>query len=92
MNGTNNVPANSVRRKEMAKELSNNAKTVGLEAVNSVVVFDKRGLEKLVPHAIDLAETLTNQAKEFVICSFLRTTFDNHRRELMFQTWRQVDA
>jgi hypothetical protein len=48
--------------------------------MDSVVVFDERGLEQLVPHAVDLAKTFTDQTEEFVVGAFLGATLDNHRR------------
>jgi hypothetical protein len=74
------MPADSISRKEVTEELGNNAKTICFQTVDRVVILDKRGFEELIPHAVDFAETLTNHAKEFVVCAFLRATLDNHRR------------
>jgi hypothetical protein len=41
VNSTDDVPANSVGRKEVTEELGDNAKTVGFQTVNRVVVLDK---------------------------------------------------
>jgi hypothetical protein len=41
VNGTDDVPADGIGGKEMSKELSDNAKTVGFQTVNRIVVLDK---------------------------------------------------
>jgi len=76
----------------MAEKLGDDAKTVGFQTVNCIVVFDKRSFKELVPHAIDLAKTLTNQAEEFVVSTFLGTALDNHRWKFVLQSRGQVDA
>lgn len=79
MNSTKDMPADRISRKKVTEELGDNAKTIRFQTMDCIVVLDERGFEELIPHAVDLAETLTDHAKEFVICSFLGATFDNHR-------------
>lgn len=70
----------------MSEELSDNAKTVRFQTVNCIVVLDKRSFKELVPHAVDLAKTLTDQAEEFIVSAFLRATLDNHRGKFVLQS------
>lgn len=86
MDGAKDVPANGVGRKEVAKELGNDAQTVRLVSVDGIVVLGEGLFEKLLPHAIELAKTLTDQAEELVVGTFLRAALDDHRRHLMLQT------
>jgi hypothetical protein len=88
VDSTDDVPANGIGRKKVAEELCDDAKTVGFQTMNRIVVLDKRSLEELVPHAVDLAKTLTDQAEELVISTFLGATLDDHRREFVLQSRR----
>lgn len=92
MNDAEYVPANGVSREKMAEELGYNTKAVGFVSVNGVVVLCERLLEKLLPHAVDLAESLTDETKKLVVRAFLRTALNNHRGHLMFQSRREIDA
>jgi hypothetical protein len=78
VDSTDDVPANSIGRKKVTKELCDNAKTVGFQTMNCIVVLDKRSLEELVPHAVDLTKTLTDQAEELVVSTFLGATLNDH--------------
>jgi predicted GTPase len=86
VDSADDMPANSVGREKMTEELCDNAKTVGFQTMNCVVVLDKRSLKELIPHAVDLAKTLTNQAKELVVSTFLGATLNDHRGEFVFQS------
>lgn len=87
MDGADDVPADSVRGKEVSEELSDNSQAICFVAVNGVVVLDKGGFEELIPHAVDFAKTLTNQAEEFVVGSLLGTTLDDHRWKFVLEAW-----
>lgn len=45
MDGAKDVPANGVGRKEVAKELGNNAQTVRLVSVDGIVILGERLFE-----------------------------------------------
>lgn len=55
----------------MSKELGNDAQAISLVSMNGLIVFDKRGLEKFIPHTIELAKTLANETEEFIVGAFL---------------------
>lgn len=62
----------------MPEELSNDAELVCLVTMDGFVVFDKQFLEQLLPKSIELAETFSNIAVEFVEGLLLIRTLDNH--------------
>lgn len=62
----------------MTEELSNDAQTVRLITVNSVVVLGEHLFEEVSPKPVKFAETLANQAEELVVCPLLTATFDDH--------------
>ena len=83
------MPAHAVRAEHMSKEASDVAKSVGLVAMNSIVILCKGLLEEVGPKTVELCKTLTNEAVEFRISAFLRTTFDDHGGQLRFLSGRE---
>lgn len=76
----------------MAKELGNDAQTIRFVAMDCFVTLDESLLEELLPHAVEFAETLTNQAKELVISPLLGTALDDHGGHFVFKAGREIDA
>ena len=74
----------------MAEEPGNVTKTIGLVAMDRLVVFGKRAFKQISPETIELGETFANEAVEFGVCSLLRTTFDDHGRQFRFLSWWEV--
>lgn len=62
----------------MAEELRNDTQSVGLVAMDCVVILGKHAFEKLPPESVELAKTFTDQAKELVVRTFLTATLDDH--------------
>jgi hypothetical protein len=76
----------------MSEELRNDAQAICFISMDGVVVFAEHVLEKILPEAIEFAESLSNQAEKFVISALLTATFDDHRRQLFFAPTRQVNS
>ena len=74
------MPANRVRREQVAEELRDYSQTVRFVAVNGVVVFGEHCFEEVLPQPVELAEPLADQAKEFIVCALLAAALDDHRR------------
>lgn len=85
-------PFDRIARQKMAKELSNNPKTVCFVSVDRLVILREHRREKVPPQSIQLAEAFANQAVEFVEGAFLAATFDDHRRQLFFSASWKVDT
>ena len=85
------MPVDAVRRQQVGKELCNDTESVRLEAVDSLVVVCKGLFEQVGPHAVQLAESLSDLAVELLIGALLAGTFYNHSREFVFHTMRQVN-
>lgn len=85
------MPANGIIAEHMSEEPCNVPQAIRLIPVDGVVVFSKRGLEQIGPEAVDLGESLSNQAKELGVCPFLRATLNNHRRQFGLHAGWEVD-
>jgi len=55
--------------------------------VNGIVVFCKRLFEEFLPHAVELAEALGDEAEKLVVGTLLRAALDDHGRHLSLQAW-----
>lgn len=92
MNRAQDVPANGIRGQKVTEEMSNDAETVRLISVNGIVVLGEGVLEEVLPHAVELAQTLSDQAEELVVGALLRAALDNHRGHFFLQTGWKIDA
>ncbi len=57
--------------------------------MDSVVVFRKRRFEEFSPKTVKLGKALADQAVKLRVSTFLRTTFDDHRGQLLFLSRRK---
>jgi hypothetical protein len=86
------VPPNGVCSKEVCEELGDNAEAVRFEAVDSFVIMGEALFEKVGPHAVDLAEALTDHAVEFLVCTLLTGAFNDHSCEFVLEAVWEIDA
>lgn len=75
----------------MTKEHGNVTQLVVFVSVDGVVVLGKGLLKQVAPQSVDFGEPLANHAKKLGVRLFLRTTLDNHGRQLGFLAGRKVD-
>jgi hypothetical protein len=62
----------------VSKQSTDVSQLVGFVSMDRFVIVSKRLLERIGPHAVELAESLSDQSVELGVRSFLRTTLDDH--------------
>jgi len=62
----------------VAKEPRDVTQTIRFVTMNCVVIRLKSSLEALIPNAVELAETFTDETIERRVRTLLGTTLDNH--------------
>lgn len=92
MDAVQDMPTNSIAGDQMAEELRNDTQSVGLVAMDCVVIFSEHAFEKLLPESVELAKTFTDQAEELVVRTFLTATLDDHAGQFVFTPSGKVDA
>jgi hypothetical protein len=60
--------------------------------MDRVVIFCEHVLEQFSPKPVELAESLTDQSKEFVVSPLLTTTLDDHAGQFIFTASGKIDA
>jgi len=75
----------------VTKKLGDDAKSVGFEAVDCLVVLDERLFKQLGPEPIQLAKSLADAAVELFKGPLLRATFDDHGWQLRLLSGRKID-
>lgn len=78
MNVFKAAPTDAVGCDYGAEETRNVAQPVGFVTMNRVVVVVEALLEETTPHAVQLAQTLSDVPVEFAVRSLLRATLDDH--------------
>jgi len=91
MHNRKNMPANSIGAEHMTEEASDISESVRFVAVDSIVVFHKRGFKLIDPKTVQLRETFSDESVELGVGSFLRATFYDHRWQFRFLTCGEVD-
>jgi len=72
------VPANGVRRNQIAEEFSNVSKTVRFVSMDGGVICLESLFKGFLPIAIEITESLAHETVESRESAFLGTTFDDH--------------
>ena len=91
MNDPKTIPIDGIGSKEMAKHLRDNTNAVGLETMDRFVVLRKQLLEQVLPQTVQLRKSLGNETVKFVVRAFLRSTFNDHLRKLLFLAGRKIN-
>lgn len=86
------MPANSVTRNQMSKELGDDSQPVCLVSVDRVVIFGEHVLKKFSPESVEFAEALADKSEELVVSALLTATLDDHAGQLVFAASRKIDA
>jgi hypothetical protein len=60
--------------------------------MDRVVIFCEHVFKQFSPKPVELAESFTNQSKEFVVSPLLTTTLDDHAGQFIFTTSGEIDA
>ena len=76
------APRDRIGGEKVSEEASDIPETVCFVAVDSQVVVCESTLKAFVPNAVQLAETLANEAVERRVRSLLRATLDDHFAQL----------
>lgn len=75
------MPAESVGREHVSKKFGNVADFVGFVAMNGIIILAEGVFEEVGPHAVDLGESLADEAVEFSIGALLRAALHHHGAE-----------
>ena len=73
------MPADGICREQVGKKLSDDSESVGLKAMDGVIIVHEVLFEELTPHAVELTQPLTNHTVELFICPLLAGAFNDHR-------------
>jgi hypothetical protein len=90
-NDMKDLPPNRVGRQEVPEKLSDDSQAVRFVPMDRLVILGEHVLKQVLPEAIELAKSLSNETEKLVVCAFLTAAFDDHGRQLIFLASRQVD-
>ena len=87
LNGLKKSPGKRIRSKEVTEKPSDIPESVRLVPMYCLVVFAERLFKSVSPHAVDLGESLSDEAIELAVRTFLGATLDDHLHELDLFGW-----